>query len=78
MTAGPLSPGINRRLTNCCAHSARRPRAVKIIRRPILIGNDAHGTWTRTYGLAKTSQLVQIINDAMEGKIATTTAEVSN
>src|ERR687892_1843530 len=34
----------------------------------ILIGNDAHGTWTRTYGLAKTSQLVQIINDVLTGK----------
>ena len=34
----------------------------------VLIGNDAHGTWTRTYGLAHTSQLVQIINDIMAGK----------
>jgi len=42
----------------------------------VLIGNDAHGTWTRTYGLANTSQLVQIINDAMAGK--SLTAEVSN
>jgi cytochrome oxidase Cu insertion factor (SCO1/SenC/PrrC family) len=41
----------------------------------VLIGNDAHGTWTRTYGLANTSKLVQIINEAMAG--ATTTAEVS-
>lgn len=44
----------------------------------ILIGNDAHGNWTRTYGLAKTTQLVQMINDAIAGKSATTTAEVSN
>ena len=43
----------------------------------VLIGNDAHGTWTRTYGLAHTSQLVQIINDMMVGK-TTTTAEESN
>jgi cytochrome oxidase Cu insertion factor (SCO1/SenC/PrrC family) len=43
----------------------------------VLIGNDAHGTWTRTYGLAKTSQLVQIINDVIEGKSASTSAEVS-
>ena len=42
----------------------------------ILIGNDAHGTWTRTYGLAHTSQLLQIINDIMVGK--TTTTEESN
>ncbi len=44
----------------------------------VLIGNDARGIWTRTYGLAKPSQLVQIINDAIVGKIATTTAEASN
>ena len=43
----------------------------------VLIGNDANGTWTRTYGLAHTSQLVQIINDTMVGK-TTTTAEESN
>jgi hypothetical protein len=44
----------------------------------ILIGNDAQGTWTRTYGLAKTSQLIQIINNVLAGKNVTTTAEVSN
>jgi cytochrome oxidase Cu insertion factor (SCO1/SenC/PrrC family) len=44
----------------------------------VLIGNDTHGNWTRTYGLAHTSQLVQIINDAIQGKNTTTTAEVSN
>lgn len=44
----------------------------------ILIGNDMLGTWTRTYGLAKPSQLVQMINNALEGKTVTTTAEVSN
>jgi cytochrome oxidase Cu insertion factor (SCO1/SenC/PrrC family) len=44
----------------------------------ILIGNDARGNWTRTYGLAKVGQLVQIITDVIEGKITTTTAEVSN
>ena len=43
----------------------------------ILIGNDVSGTWTRTYGLAKTSQLVQLINDAMAGRTAVTTVETS-
>jgi cytochrome oxidase Cu insertion factor (SCO1/SenC/PrrC family) len=38
----------------------------------ILIGNDAHGTWTRTYGLANTSKLVQLINDVSSGTNATT------
>jgi len=42
----------------------------------ILIGNDAHGTWTRTYGLANTSKLVQLINDVRAGRSATD-AEVS-
>ena len=44
----------------------------------VLIGNESHGIWTRTYGLGKTSQLVQIISDAIQGRSATTTAEVSN
>jgi cytochrome oxidase Cu insertion factor (SCO1/SenC/PrrC family) len=34
----------------------------------VLIGNDAQGNWTRTYGLANTRQLVQIINDIAAGK----------
>jgi len=41
----------------------------------VLIGNDAHGTWTRTYGLANAGQLVQIINDMMVGRTTTTTEE---
>ena len=28
----------------------------------ILIGNDAHATWTRTYGLSNVSQIVELIN----------------
>jgi cytochrome oxidase Cu insertion factor (SCO1/SenC/PrrC family)/DNA-binding beta-propeller fold protein YncE len=43
----------------------------------ILIGNDARETWTRTYGIANTSKLLQIINNVLAGKSATT-AEVSN
>lgn len=38
----------------------------------VLIGNDARGQWTRTYGLAKPSQLVKIINDAVEGRLEAT------
>jgi protein SCO1/2 len=44
----------------------------------ILIGNDAHGIWTRAYGLAKSSQLVQIINDVHANKSPNPTAEGSN
>jgi protein SCO1 len=65
-------PQVDELLRALGASSARREDHSPII----LIGNDAHGTWTRTYGLAKTSQLVQIINDAMAGK--SLTAEVSN
>ena len=43
----------------------------------VLIGNDAHNNWTRTYGLAKSSQLVQIINETLAGKSPTATVEVS-
>lgn len=42
----------------------------------VLIGNDARGQWTRTYGLARPSQLVKLINDAAEGRLeAGTTTE---
>ncbi|HJS23569.1 MAG TPA: SCO family protein [Pyrinomonadaceae bacterium] len=65
-------PQVDELLRALGASSARREDHSPTV----LIGNDAHGIWTRTYGLANTSQLVQIINDAMAGKSAT--AEVSN
>src|SRR5215213_4898923 len=34
----------------------------------MIIGNDAKGVWTRTYGLAKTGQIVGLILDVMEAK----------
>ena len=33
----------------------------------IVIGNDALGQWTRTYGLAKPSQIIQLIDRAKNG-----------
>ena len=66
-------PQIDQLLNALGASSARREDHSPTV----LIGNDAHGNWTRTYGLANTSQLVQMINDSIAGKIATT-AEVSN
>ncbi|HVF22824.1 MAG TPA: SCO family protein, partial [Pyrinomonadaceae bacterium] len=36
----------------------------------VLIGNEAQGNWTRTYGLANTSTLVNVINDATAGTAA--------
>ena len=38
----------------------------------MIIGNDAKGVWTRTYGLAKTGQIVGLILDVMAGKTSTT------
>ena len=67
-------PQVDELLRALGASSARREDHSPTV----LIGNDAHGIWTRSYGLANTSQLVQIINDAMAGKSTTTTAEVSN
>ena len=34
----------------------------------VLVGNDAKDIWTRTYGLARTSQMVGLIMNVMEGK----------
>ena len=67
-------PQVDELLNALGASSARREDHSPTV----LIGNNTHGNWTRTYGLAHTSQLVQIINDAIQGKNATTTAEVSN
>ncbi len=57
-------PQVDELLRALGASSARREDHSPTI----LIGNDARGSWTRTYGLAKSSQLVQIINDAITGK----------
>ena len=38
----------------------------------MIIGNDAKGVWTRTYGLAKTGQIVGLILDVMAGKVSET------
>lgn len=64
-------PQIDELLYALGASSARREDHSPTV----LIGNDAQGNWTRTYGLANTSQLVQIINDIMVGKTTTTTEE---
>ena len=67
-------PQVDELLRALGASSARREDHTPTI----LIGNDASGTWTRSYGLAKASQLVQIITDVMAGRSATTTVETSN
>ena len=35
----------------------------------VIVGNDAAQQWTRAYGLAAPSKLVQLINDAAEGRL---------
>ena len=43
----------------------------------MIIGNDPKGAWTRTYGLAKTHQIIGLINDVIAGKVDdSTTGEV--
>ena len=54
-------PQVDELLRALGASSARREDHSPTV----LIGNDATGNWTRTYGLAKASQLVQIVNDAI-------------
>jgi cytochrome oxidase Cu insertion factor (SCO1/SenC/PrrC family) len=41
----------------------------------LIIGNDSKGVWTRTYGLAKISQIVGVINDVRAGKVESSTSE---
>lgn len=35
----------------------------------LIIGNDTKGVWTRTYGLAKISQIMGVLHNVMEGKV---------
>jgi cytochrome oxidase Cu insertion factor (SCO1/SenC/PrrC family) len=65
-------PQVDELLRVLGASSARRED-----HSPTVLIGDAHGNWTRTYGLAKSSQLVEIINNAIAGT-TTTAAEVSN
>jgi hypothetical protein len=39
----------------------------------VLVGNDASGQWTRTYGLARPNALVKLIDDAAEGRLNAST-----
>jgi len=35
----------------------------------VIVGNDLKGVWTRTYGLARSAQLVGLIMDVIEGRV---------
>jgi len=67
-------PQVDELLRALGASSARREDHSPTV----LIGNDAQGVWTRTYGLANTSKLIQIINNVAAGKDTAATAEGSN
>jgi cytochrome oxidase Cu insertion factor (SCO1/SenC/PrrC family) len=67
-------PQVDELLRALGASSARREDHSPTV----LIGNDANGVWTRTYGLANTRKLVQIINNVAAGKDTIATAEGSN
>ena len=41
----------------------------------VLIGNDTKDLWTRTYGLAKTSQMIGLIENVIAGKVDDTLAK---
>ena len=43
----------------------------------VLVGNDAAGHWTRTYGLSPASTLVKVIDEAAAHKATTATAQAS-
>src|SRR5215467_14375320 len=40
----------------------------------VIIGNDSKGVWTRTYGLAKISQILGVIQNVMEGRVEESSA----
>ncbi|HEU4597469.1 MAG TPA: SCO family protein [Pyrinomonadaceae bacterium] len=67
-------PQVDALLRALAASSARREDHSPTV----LVGNDATGQWTRAYGLAKPSQLVQLINDAAAGKLNAPTATTSS
>jgi protein SCO1/2 len=64
-------PQVDELLRALGASSARRED-----HSPTVLIGDAQGNWTRTYGLASSSQLVQLINGAIAG--TTANVEVSN
>lgn len=64
-------PQVDELLRALAASTARREDHTPTI----LIGDDARGQWTRAYGLTAPSRIVQIINDAANGRLEQNTKE---
>jgi protein SCO1/2 len=58
-------PEIDKLLNSLGASVARREDHSPTV----IVGNDLKGIWTRTYGLARISQMVGVIESVMEGKL---------
>jgi len=58
-------PEIDRLLRALGASAARREDHTP----SVVIGNDALNVWTRTFGLAKTTQMVSLIESVMAGRV---------
>lgn len=57
-------PEIDQLLRALGASTARREDHTP----SVIVGNDAKDVWTRTYGLAKTTQMVSLIENVLAGK----------
>ena len=68
------TPKIDELLQALAASTARREDHSPTT----IIGNDALGQWTRAFGLAKPSQLVQIIDQAANGQLVVATKAVAS
>jgi cytochrome oxidase Cu insertion factor (SCO1/SenC/PrrC family) len=66
-------PEIDQLLRALGASSARREDHTP----SVIIGNDAKDVWTRTYGLAKTTQMVTLIENVIAGKADESVAKES-
>jgi cytochrome oxidase Cu insertion factor (SCO1/SenC/PrrC family) len=66
-------PEIDRLLLALGASAARREDHTP----SVIVGNDTKDVWTRTYGLAKSSQMVTLIENVMAGKLDDSIAKES-
>jgi len=67
-------PEIDRLLLALGASAARREDHTP----SVIVGNDTKDVWTRTYGLAKSFQMVTLIENVMAGKLDESIAKESN